>query len=131
MSDYSKWGKAYYETNKAAILEAEKEKKRWLDYYQKNKEVIAERNRRRYYERKGLPVPEKVQRVKKERVKTPVPDTAMVDRFEKLVEELRSLVPQVVKPKRTRKAKAPVESPVPVQPEDVIRLVVTEVPAPI
>lgn len=106
MSDYSKWGKAYYEAHKAEILAAEKDKKRWLDYYQKNKEAIAERNRRRYYERKGLPVPEKVPKVKKERVKPPAPDKAMVERFEKLVEELRGLVPQVVKPKRSKSKKA-------------------------
>lgn len=108
MSDYSKWGKAYYETHKAEILMAEKEKKRWLDYYQKNKEAIAERNRKRYYEKRGIAVPEKVPKVKKEKVKAPAPDPVILERFEKLVEELRVLAPQVVKPKRTRKAKAPV-----------------------
>lgn len=105
MTDYAKWGKAYYEAHKTEILNAEKEKKRWLDYYQKNKDLIAERNRKRYYEKRGLAVPEKVPKVKK--TKPPAPDPAIVERFEKLVEELRVLAPQVVKPKRTRKIKAP------------------------
>ena len=105
MTDYSRWGKAYYETHKMEILTAEKDKKRWIDYYQKNKEIISEKNRRRYYERKGLPVAEKIVKVSKESIKSKKPDPAMLDRFEKLVEELRVLVPQVVKTKRTKKVK--------------------------
>jgi hypothetical protein len=105
MSDYSKYGRAYYLANKEAILAKEKENKRWVDYYAKNREMIAERNRRRYYEKKGLPVPEKGDRPKKPRVKPTAPDPALVSRFEQLVEELRVLAPQVVKPKKEKRAK--------------------------
>jgi hypothetical protein len=59
MSDYERYGKQYYLENREKILAAEKEKKRWLTYYEENKAVVAERNRRRYYEKRGLPVPEK------------------------------------------------------------------------
>lgn len=106
MSDYAKWGKAYYQAHRDTILAAEKEKKRWLDYYQKNKEAIAERNRRRYYEKKGLPVPEKgAPREATKPGRPPAPNNELVERFEKLVAELRELAPQVVKPKKAKKAK--------------------------
>ena len=112
MSDYAKYGKAYYEANKESILAKEKENKRWVDYYAKNRETIAEKNRCRYYEKKGLPVPEKGKKERKERVKPPVPDTAMITRFEQLVEELRVLAPQVVKAKpKAKKSKAKAKAP--------------------
>jgi len=112
MSDYAKWGKAYYQAHRDEILAKEKENKRWVDYYAKNREMIAERNRRRYYEKKGLPVPEKGKREKKEKVKPVVPDPVVVSRFEELVEELRVLAPQVVKPKKAPKKKKAEEKPV-------------------
>jgi hypothetical protein len=117
MSDYSKWGKAYYQAHRDTILAAEKDKKRWLDYYQKNKEEIAERNRRRYYEKKGLPVPEKgAPREASKPGRPQAPNNELVERFEKLVAELRELAPQVVKPKKVKKAKkakTPDQAPMP------------------
>jgi hypothetical protein len=101
-SDYEKYGRAYYQAHRADILAAEKDKKRWKDYYSSNKSAIAERNRMRYYEKKGLPVPEKG--ASKGRAgRPPAPDTALVERFESLVAELRTLAPHVVKPKKSKK----------------------------
>ena len=42
-SRYERFGKAYYEKNKGTLLAAEKDKKRWVEYYEKNKEVIQEK----------------------------------------------------------------------------------------
>lgn len=114
MSDYTKYGKAYYQAHRDQILAAEKEKKRWVDYYERNKEAIAERNRRRYYEKRGLPIPEKgTARSPSRPGPPPPPDKALIERFEVLVAELRSLAPHVVKPKKAKKAKkakAPAEA---------------------
>jgi hypothetical protein len=106
MSDYAKWGKAYYQAHRAEILAAEKDKKRWLEYYEKNKEAIAERNRQRYYEKKGLPVPEKGAARERKGGRPPAPNKEFIERFEKLVSEMRELAPQVMR--RKKKVKAPV-----------------------
>jgi len=103
MGDYERYGRKYYEAHKAEILAKEKEKGRWKEYYEKNREEIAERNRVRYYTKKGLPVPEKQTR----QPKPPKPTDVTVKRFEELVSELRTIAPQIVKAKRTRRAKAP------------------------
>jgi hypothetical protein len=105
MTDYAKYGKAYYQAHREQILAAEKEKKRWVDYYERNKEAIAERNRRRYYEKKGLPVPAKGARPPSRPGRPPAPDPDLVERFETLVAELRTLAPHVVKPKKAKKTK--------------------------
>lgn len=108
MSDYARWGKAYYQAHREEILAAEKDKKRWLTYYENNKEAIAERNRRKYYEKKGLPVPEKGAPREKKGGRPPAPTTQLVERFEKLVAEMRELAPQVMRRKRkTKSSKAP------------------------
>ena len=111
MSDYTKWGKAYYQAHREEILAAEKDKKRWLTYYENNKEVIAERNRRKYYEKKGLPVPEKGTAREKKGGRPPAPTNQLVERFEKLVAEMRELAPQVMRRKKgSKKVKAPESS---------------------
>lgn len=97
MSDYTKWGKAYYEAHKSEILAKEKDSKRWLSYYERNKDAVKERARKRYYESKGVPVPEV-----KPKIIHSIPDRENVKRLEELVAELRELVPQVVKPKRKK-----------------------------
>lgn len=125
MTDYARWGKAYYAAHRAEILEGEKERKRWVEYYAKNREAIAERNRRRYYEKKGLPVPEKFSKAQKPKEpraprvpKTPAPE--VVSRFEELIAELRVLAPQVVKKGRSKKkpvlvvSEDAIDNPVPV-----------------
>ena len=119
MSDYSKWGKKYYMDHREEILTSEKEKKRWLDYYARNKEVISERNRARYYEKRGLPVPPKGSKAattaaaRAERKAKPVVDKELVERFEKLVGELRDLAPHVVKKGRPSKPSASLKAEVP------------------
>jgi hypothetical protein len=91
--------KRYYEKNKETILAREKEQKRWVDYYSRNKEAIRERNLQRYYDKAGRPRPPP---------KTPVPppDNSKIEKLEALVAELRELVPHVMKPKK-KKAPAP------------------------
>lgn len=89
--------KKYYEKNRDAILAKEKENKRWLDYYQRNKDAIRERNLVRYYAKQGRERPEP-------RPVVPPPDNSKIEKLEKLVAELRELVPTVMKPKRAKKA---------------------------
>jgi hypothetical protein len=112
MSDYTKWGKAYYQAHREEILSAEKDKKRWVEYYEKNKEVVAERNRRRYYEKKGLPVPEKGVARERKGGRPPAPTAELVERFAALVSEMRELAPQVMRRKKTAKAPVSEEEPV-------------------
>lgn len=85
--------KKYYETHKAEI--AEKDKKRWVSYYEKNKETIKRKNLERYYAKKALNPP-------------PQPDDndkKYEERLQSIVEELRELIPKMMKPPRKRKAK--------------------------
>jgi hypothetical protein len=89
--------KKYYAKNRDAILAKEKENKRWIDYYQRNKEAIRERNLIRYYVKQGRERPEP-------RPVVPPPDNSKIEKLEKLVAELRELVPTVMKPKRGKKA---------------------------
>lgn len=107
MSDTSKYatsGKAYYEANKATILATEKETKRWLSYYERNREAVKERNRAAYYLKKGREVPPL--RTKPAVVTAPAPPPVEIKRLEELVAELRTLVPEVMKKKS--RVKAPV-----------------------
>jgi len=92
--------KRYYEKNKEAILAREKQSKRWVDYYARNKETIRERNLQRYYDKAGRPRPEP---------KTPVPppDNSKIEKLEALVAELRELVPHVMKTKKKKETKPP------------------------
>jgi len=107
MSDTSKYatsGKAYYEANKTTILAAEKETKRWLSYYERNRETVKERNRAAYYLRNGREVPPLRA---KPAAAAPAPPPVELKRLEELVAELRTLVPEVMKKKaRARGSKA-------------------------
>lgn len=104
-SKYATSGKAYYEANKATILAAEKESKRWLSYYERNREAVKERNRAAYYLKKGREVPPL--RPKPAIVTPPAPPPVEIKRLEELVAELRTLVPEVMKKKS--RVKAPVK----------------------
>jgi hypothetical protein len=96
-SRYDRFGKAYYEKNKETLLAAEKEKKRWVDYYERNKEVVKERNRIAYYKRKGVEAPPRKEREPKP-VVAPAPlKSPELARVEQLVAELRTLIPGVMK----------------------------------
>jgi hypothetical protein len=104
--------KRYYEKNKEAILAREKERKRWVDYYSRNKDVIRERNLQRYYDKAGRSRPEP---------KTPVPppDNSKMEKLEALVAELRELVPHVMKTKKKKATPAP-ENEIVLEMEDVV-----------
>jgi len=99
MSDYEKRGKAWYEAHREEKLAEEKDKRRWLSYYERNRDVVKERNRVRYYQRRGLEAPP----LKTPLVIPPV-DAVHIERLETLVGELRELIPHVMRPRRVRKA---------------------------
>jgi len=86
----------YYKKNKNTILAKEKETKRWVDYYQRNKDAIKERNINRYYEKQGRERPPPKQ-------PPPPPDNTAIEKLEALVAQLRELVPQVMKTKKEKK----------------------------
>ena len=114
--------KRYYEKNKDTILAREKETKRWVDYYSRNKEAIKERNLQRYYDKAGRPRPAER---KKKGPRAPSPDHAKIEKLEALVAELRELVPEVMKPKRKREiAKTP-------DPDVIFIVEEEEVPVPV
>lgn len=97
-SRYERFGKSYYEKNKADLLAAEKEKKRWVDYYERNKEIVKERNRIAYYKRKGVEPPPRKEKETKPPAAPPAPlKTPEMLRVEELVAELRTLIPGVMK----------------------------------
>lgn len=109
-SKYSKSGKAYYEAHKAELLAAEKDKKRWLSYYERNREIVKERNRQQYYLKQGREVPP-LRPKPATAPAPPPPESTDLKRLEELVAELRSLVPEVMKKKaRARVAKQPNEA---------------------
>ena len=87
----------YYQKNKDKILAKEKQTKRWVEYYQQNKEAVKERNLTRYYSKLGRTRPPP-------KIPPPPPDNSKIEKLEALVAELRELVPQVMKPRRIKKA---------------------------
>ena len=68
---------------------------RWKRYYDANRERVKERNRARYYTKKGLEVPPR----KTPRVPAPKPEIGAenVKRIEELIEELRGLIPSAMR----------------------------------
>ena len=116
MSDYETRGKAYYEAHKTEIMAKEKEKKRWLSYYYRNQDAVKERNRRRYYEKRGIEPPPRKGPVE-------IPDNSKLERLEAIVVELRDLVPGIMRPRPKKKAKKAEEVPaspdVPAPPPEV------------
>ena len=53
MSSYTSRHRNYYLNHKAEIQYKEQENKRWLTYYEQNKEAVKARNLARYYQRKN------------------------------------------------------------------------------
>jgi hypothetical protein len=96
---YERFGKTYYDNHKEEILAKEKDKKRWLSYYERNKDAVKERNRAAYYKRLGREVPPP--KTKPAPPVTPAPPVKPLEvkRLEELVTELRSLLPEVMKKK--------------------------------
>lgn len=85
-STYTAAAKAFYERHREEILAKEKEKKRWVEYYQKNKEKIAER-------RKQLRKTKPVRPIDEEKIK----------RYEEIMAELPELKKEVMLKKRREK----------------------------
>jgi hypothetical protein len=87
--------KKYREANKEKIAERAKEKKYWRTYYEKNKEVVRQKNLERYYVKMGL--------VKKVdgKVDGPAVDERIL-RLEGLLKDLREFVPLVRKKKEPK-----------------------------
>jgi hypothetical protein len=52
MSSYKEKHKRYYEAHKGTILEKERENKRWLTYYENNKDEVKARNLAKYHWRR-------------------------------------------------------------------------------
>jgi hypothetical protein len=91
----------YYVKHKSEIGAKEKEAKRWIEYYEKNKEAVKRRNLERYYK-------------KREEYFTSPEYLAEVKRMEELntiVARLTELIPEVMKaPRRRRKSSKTDES---------------------
>lgn len=99
---YTPSAKKYYETHKDGILAKEKETKRWISYYQRNKEAIKKKNLERYHAKRGTCPPP-----------PPDPDAEAqkMKRLNEIIAELHQLIPSAIKPPRKRKTNpvAPVE----------------------
>jgi hypothetical protein len=99
---YTQANKTYYSTHKEAILAKERETKRWLSYYERNKEAIKQKNLARYHAKRAATNPP-----------APPPDPAIeearVKRLAEIVAELHELLPATIKsPRRKRKTETAV-----------------------
>jgi hypothetical protein len=94
-SSYSEKHANYYAKHKDTIASKEKEARRWVEYYEKNKEIVKKRNLERYHK-------------KREEYFTSPEYHAEVKRMEELntiVARLTELIPEVMKaPRRRRKS---------------------------
>lgn len=95
-STYTPSAKKYYENHKDEILAKEKEQKRWVSYYERNKDAIKKKNLERYHSKRASKNPP-----------TPPPDPAVeearVKRLNEIIAELHQLLPSTIKPPRKRK----------------------------
>lgn len=96
-STYMPSHQLYYMENAEKILKKEKEEKRWLTYYAKNKEACKERALDRYYKKIGKERPERKEKVI-------VPPGLTSQGVKDLMEQLRVLLP-AVKKEETKKAR--------------------------
>jgi hypothetical protein len=73
-------------------MESDQEKPtpRWKAYYERNKEMIREKNLKRYYDKKNSVVDAEAEAKKQERLN-------------EIVSELRNLIPTMIKPPRKKK----------------------------
>ena len=99
-STYSEKHANYYAKHKDAIASKEKEGKRWLEYYERNKENVKRRNLERYHKKR------------EEYFKSPeyLAEQERVKELNTIVARLAELIPEVMKaPRRRRKSaeKAP------------------------
>ncbi len=85
----------YYAKHKETIASREKEAKRWVNYYEQNKDAVKRRNLERYH------------RKREEYFKSPeyLAEQERVKQLNDIVEKLTTLIPEVMKaPRRRRKA---------------------------
>ncbi len=99
MTTYDGAGRTYYELHKSELLQKERENKRWISYYERNKDAVRKRNLERYY--------------KKKEASKPAEDPAKLARLEALISEMKELLPTMnisVKRQRRKKQASEVES---------------------
>jgi hypothetical protein len=98
---YTPANKAYYVAHKEEILAKERENKRWISYYERNKEAIKQKNLARYHAKRAATNPP-----------APPPDPsieeARVKRLAEIVAELHELLPATIKSPRRKKKTATV-----------------------
>ena len=84
---YTPARKAFYDRHREEILAKEKEKKRWIEYYEKNKAKIAERRKLARKAKEPRPI-----------------DEEKIKRYEEILKELPELKKEVnLKKRRERK----------------------------
>ncbi len=88
---YAEKHAVYYNKHKESINEKEKEAKRWLSYYERNKDVVRRRNLERYHKKREdyFTSPEYLTRMKE---------------LDEIVSRLSKLIPEVVKTPRRRRS---------------------------
>ena len=94
-SSYSEKHANYYVKHKDSIASKEKEARRWVDYYEKNKEAVKKRNLERYHKKREeyFASPEYQAEVKR------------MEELNTIVARLTELIPEVMKaPRRRRKS---------------------------
>ena len=85
----------YYGKHKETIASKEKEAKRWIDYYEKNKEEVKRRNLERYHKKKEEYFKSAEYLAEQDRIRE----------LNEIVARLTVLIPEVMKaPRRRRKA---------------------------
>jgi len=94
-SSYSEKHANYYAKHKDSIASKEKEARRWVSYYEKNKEAVKKRNLERYHKKREdyFASPEYQAEVKR------------MEELNTIVARLTELIPEVMKaPRRRRKS---------------------------
>jgi hypothetical protein len=101
MSSYLGPQKKYYEGNKEDILTKEKENKRWKAYYERNRDAVKKRNLEAYHRKKAA----------EKAVKAPEIQVAS-DRLEKLIAEIKELMP-IINPRKRKVKNSPTLESIP------------------
>jgi DNA repair photolyase len=94
-SSYGEKHANYYVKHKDSIASKEKEARRWVEYYEKNKEAVKKRNLERYHKKREeyFSSPEYQAEVKR------------MEELNTIVARLTELIPEVMKaPRRRRKS---------------------------
>jgi hypothetical protein len=95
MSTYVGACKKYYDSNKDEILAKEKENKRWKAYYERNRDAVKKRNLEAYHRKKAA----------EKAAKAPEIQVAS-ERLEKLIAEMKELMP-IINPRKRKVKNSP------------------------